>query len=134
MPKPYGRHGPPRYDRDYQFPLGRIPLPADAANAGRWHRIGGGYMREFESDTFQAFPGASVDTGGAQIVMDGAERPVTVRTVRVVTSRDLAGTQLVEHQAREFARALIDAANYIRRHTRTDRRGVDQHEAGRLPR
>jgi hypothetical protein len=113
-------HGLPYRDRQYTFPLNRTPLPGDAANADRWHRIGLGYMRSFESMAFPAFRGVTVKASGAQILADGADQPVTVRTVSVVISRDLLGDHLMEWQVREFAHALTDAADYIGQHSADD--------------
>jgi hypothetical protein len=103
----------PYRDRGYTFPLNRTPLPPGAVSADAWHRIGDGYRRDFRSKAFPVFQGLTVRTGGVQVLMDGEEQPLTARTVTVIISRELVGFPLVETQARQFARALRDAADYI---------------------
>jgi hypothetical protein len=109
-----------RQDRGYTFPLNRTPLPADAASADRWHRKSEGYTREFQSKAFRVFRGLTVRTGGVQVLMDGEPRPFTVRAITLSISGELVGAPLWEYQAREFAQALIDAADYISEHSAGD--------------
>jgi hypothetical protein len=107
-------HALPYRDRHYTFPLNRTALPAGAVSADRWHRKSEGYTREFQSKAFRVFRGLTVRTGGEQVVMDGEPCPFTVRVITLYISGELVtGAPLWEYQARDFARALIAAADYI---------------------
>lgn len=120
----YGEHGLPRYDRGHSFPLNRTPRPAGAVTVDAWHRVsdlaGEGYRREFRSTAFPVFQGLTVHTGGMQFLPDGERHPLTARTVTVSIRRDLLGASLAESQARQFAQALTDAADYIGQHSADD--------------
>jgi hypothetical protein len=118
MPAPTAR---PYRDRQYTFPLNRTPLPAGAVTADRWHRKSEGYTRKFQSKAFRVFRGLTVQTAGAQVLMDGEPHPFTVRAITLSISGELVtGAPLWEHQARQFARALIAAADYIGEHSAVD--------------
>jgi hypothetical protein len=63
----------------------------------------------------------TVCTGGVQVLMDGEPRPFTVRAITLSISGELVmGAPLWEHQARQFAQALIAAAHYISHHAADD--------------